>query len=83
MDIEGYEKIVIEDNLSLFSQNIDIRLSCCTYHRQTDADDLNTLFKSLGYDTEFSDGYILFSSENNLVPPYFRKGLIRAKKIVK
>jgi len=80
MDIEGFEKSVLEDNRELFSKNIDITVSCCTYHRDTDADDFKRYFESLGYETEFSDGYVIFSTDPDLKPPYFRKGLIRARK---
>jgi hypothetical protein len=83
MDVEGYEKLIINDNIPFFSNNTDIRISCCTYHIQEDAESLNKMFLSMGYQTEFSDGYILFLSDSNLRPPYFRKGLIRAAKISK
>jgi len=83
MDVEGYEKIVIEDNISFFSKNTDIRVSCCTYHKQTDAEDFKKIFSGIGYSIEYSDGYMLFLSGDNLRPPYFRKGMIRASKILK
>jgi hypothetical protein len=83
MDIEGFEKLVIEDNISFFSKNTDIRVSCCTYHKQTDAEDFKKIFSGMGYITEYSDGYMLFLGGDDLRPPYFRKGMIRASRIFK
>jgi len=83
MDVEGYEKLVIEDNISFFSKNTDIRVSCCTYHKHEDADDFKEIFTNLHYNIEYSEGYMLFLSGNDLKPPYFRKGMIRASKNLK
>jgi len=83
MDIEGYEKLVLEGNLAFFSKNIDLRVACCTYHRHDDADDLKEIFDNLAYKTEYSNGYMLFSYDSDLKAPYFRKGIIRAEKIKK
>ena len=80
MDIEGYESKVVETCRDLMKLNKDIRFSCCTYHKQHDADVLMSLFKSNGYNTEFSDGYMLFFTDKLITFPYFRKGIIRASK---
>ena len=81
MDIEGNEISVIEASREFLCQGKDIRIACCTYHRCSDADTLSGIFKSLDYKIEFSDGYIVFVADKNLQPPFFRKGLIRARNI--
>jgi len=81
MDIDGFEKRVIEGNRSLFSKDINIRVACCTYHRHNDAEDLKLLFNNIGYKTEYSDGYMIFIYDKDMRPPYFRKGIIRAEKL--
>jgi hypothetical protein len=79
MDIEGYEKVVLNASEDILSEIQDIRIVACTYHEQNDAEELSKIFDSFGYKIEFSDGYMLFIWDK-LQPPYFRKGLIRAKK---
>lgn len=80
MDIEGYETTVIQDSLEFLSQyKRSIKLACCTYHKERDAEVLKDLFSSIGYQTESSDGYMLFLGDV-FRPPYFRKGIIRATK---
>jgi hypothetical protein len=79
MDIEGYETSVIEASKEFLLERQNIRIACCTYHRQNDADRLARIFSDLHYEIEYSDGYMLFIYDK-LKAPYFRKGVIRAKK---
>lgn len=81
MDIEGYETTAIRINENILSKPYKTRLVCCTYHNQNDANELEELFKNYGYKTEFSDGYMIFRYDENISPPYFRKGVIRAKMV--
>ena len=80
MDIEGYEVSVLKASENTLNQDFKINIVCCTYHNQDDAELLSKFFKKISYDFEFSDGYIIFIYDNKLDYPYFRKGLIRAKK---
>lgn len=80
MDIEGYEVSVVKSGHDFLEQNMDICLSCCTYHHNDDAFELERQFNDLGYATEYSNGYMLFARYDQPVYPYFRRGLIRAKK---
>jgi len=77
MDIEGFEKEVIKDSTALLSLKNDIRIACCTYHQHNDAEYVKMQLESMNYHTEYSDGYMLFFYDE-LKPPYFRKGMIRA-----
>jgi hypothetical protein len=79
MDIEGYETSVVEASKETLAKCKDTRIACCTYHLHHDADILSELFTSMDYETTFSDGYMLFARDI-LKPPYFRRGLIRARK---
>jgi hypothetical protein len=76
MDIEGAEVKVLKASKDLLSQNRNIKVACCTYHRDSDADVLNNYFKELGYTVQYSGGYMLMGKK----PPYFRRGIIRARK---
>ena len=77
MDIEGYEKEVLCGSKDFFLSH-KVKLSCCTYHRQEDAEAISSLLKGWGYTVSFSDGYMVCLM-NGLHPPYFRKGMIYAR----
>ena len=77
MDIEGYEKEVLCGSKDFFLSH-KVKLSCCTYHRQEDADAISSLLEGWGYKVSFSDGYMVCLL-NGLHPPYFRKGMIYAR----
>lgn len=75
MDIEGMEGVVLKDILAKCSDRDDLCFAVCTYHKPGDAEEFEHLFKSYGYKTEFSKGYMVFGH-----PREFRKGIIRAWK---
>jgi uncharacterized LabA/DUF88 family protein len=78
IDVEGHEEEVLMGAESLFERD-DVDVLCCTYHKANDADNFNSFFSARGYNTEFSDGYMLMIGyDDNL--PYFRKGVLRAWK---
>ena len=77
MDIEGYEKDVLCGSKDFFLSH-KVKLSCCAYHRQEDAEAISSLLKEWGYKVSFSDGYMVCLM-NGLHPPYFRKGMIYAR----
>jgi len=80
MDIEGYELPSIASALDFLKEKKGTKLAMAAYHRQHDADELLALLNSIGYTTEFSTGYMLFHLYDIPTPPYFRHGVIRAKK---
>ena len=77
MDIEGWERIVVRGNADFF-KTAHVKLSCCVYHRQDDAQVIDKMLKEMGYRTWFSDGYML-PTMNGLHYPYFRHGVIYAQ----
>lgn len=82
MDIEGYEKTVLEAAKGFLSQHDNIKLACCTYHAEHDAQTIVSILDQIGYHHEFSDGWMLFSDYDKslLNPPFFRHGVVRAWK---
>lgn len=81
MDIEGAEESVIQGSKDFLTSQNKIKLACCTYHKAHHAKKISSLLKEMGYNCEFSDGYMLFPWDKNQQPPYFRKGLIRATRV--
>ena len=77
MDIEGWERLVIEGNDDFFTSS-KVKLSCCVYHRQDDAQIIEKMLKQRGYNTRFSDGWMLVCL-NGIHYPYFRHGIIYAQ----
>ena len=82
MDIEGAEELVIKGNSDFFL-NRQINAACCTYHKYEHYANLKDLFEKWGYSVSSSDGYMLCFMDNVFLPPYFRKGIIRASNIKK
>ena len=77
MDIEGWERTVINGNADFF-KNAKVKLSCCVYHRQDDATVIEKMLKDMGYKTRFSEGWML-PTMNGIHYPYFRHGVIYAQ----
>lgn len=80
MDIEGAEIEVLEGSREYLTERQHVKLVCCTYHKQHDAEDIPRLLTEMGYEYEFSDGYMLYYLDVNMQYPYFRRGLVRARK---
>ena len=78
MDIEGDELAVLEDLVPRLPAKVTFRFACCVYHRQPDAERVQALFARHGFQTEFSDGYMLYLYDPDLQYPYFRRGVLRA-----
>lgn len=80
LDIEGAEESVIQGSKDFLTSQNKIKLACCTYHKAHHPETIPSMLKDMGYNFEFSDGYMLFPWDKNMQPPYFRKGLIRATR---
>lgn len=80
MDVEGYEQQIVRSSLDFLSQAEELRIACCTYHKENDAAEIMALFDKYHLTYEFSDGYMLFVYDSLLKYPFFRKGMIRGWK---
>ncbi|HLO45377.1 MAG TPA: FkbM family methyltransferase [Leadbetterella sp.] len=81
-DVEGAEAQVINGANDLIKRQKDLRIAVCTYHRQSDAKELDELLKTKGFKNHFSDKYMIFhyGSNNVVEPPFLRKAVLRAIK---
>ncbi len=77
LDVEGAELAVLKGADKTLRQNPGIKVAVCTYHKINDAEEIKAYLEDMGFDVEFSKGYVL-ASLDALAPPYFRRGLIRA-----
>lgn len=80
MDVEGGERSIFKGMEKLLSSNPNIRLAVCTYHGYNDANEFEKYFKEKGFQTEFSNGYMLYYFAKDLKPPFLRKGVLRVFK---
>ena len=80
MDIEGAEVSALEGSREFLTSCNKIKLACCTYHRQDDAEVILSIYEKMGFKYEFSDGYMLFMHDKDIKAPYFRHGVLRGWK---
>lgn len=81
-DVEGSEVSLIRGAEKLINRQKKLKMAVCTYHQQDDAALLESLLRVHGFQTSFSDGYMLYhyGRENIIKPPYLRKAVLRAIK---
>lgn len=79
MDVEGFEKQSLAGMKQLLTVATNIKLDICTYHFEDDLVQIGSIMDNYGCKYHVSDGYVLFSQQNET--PTFRKTLIRAEKL--
>jgi len=79
-DIEGAEMTLLEGCRNILSNSEKLKVVMCTYHKKDDSENIKQLLTTLKFNVEFSKGYMLYFLYDPPVPPYLRKGLIRAVK---
>jgi len=82
-DIEGMEVKMLEGSKHILSTNSNIKLLLCAYHKKNDGQVISELLNQYGFTTEYSKRYMLFISDKDIEKPYIRRGLVRARKVVK
>ena len=81
MDIEGFEGRALRSGQGLLRAENGVRkVVVCTYHRQDDEQNLGAFLREYGFNTTPSKGYMLFVYDDDVKPPYLRRGIIRATK---
>lgn len=78
MDVEGAEAKVLNGCKKCFALAKEVSAFITCYHRPDDSKELLSYIE--GFEYEFSQGYMINIFEKKLCKPYFRKGVIRAKK---
>lgn len=73
MDIEGAEQSALRGARSLLQTCPDVIASVCTYHKEKDAEEINTFFETLGYKTELTQGFLFWDKA-------LRRGVLRARR---
>lgn len=81
-DVEGAEIDLLKGAQQTIQRLKQLKIAVCTYHQQEHADILNNLLTGLEFNTNFSDGFMLYyyGRDNVVKPPYLRKAVLRAVK---
>lgn len=84
MDVEGSEQHVM-DGAKKFIDYHNSVIICCTYHFQSDYNNIIPAFNKHFESIEISKGYMLFSIDGRYEYPFFRRGVVRGygKKITR
>lgn len=80
MDVEGYEQDVLQGAKKMLKEGRIDKVVACTYHRIDDAEKIGDLLPN--YSKTFSEGYMVGSMLYDIwdiKPPFFTRGLVRAK----
>jgi molybdopterin converting factor small subunit len=78
IDVDGAEAKLLKGCERILSQQSSLKVALCTYHKQDDEKEFNSLLSQKGFNISHSDGYMLFYTDKKIKAPYFRRGLIRA-----
>ncbi len=78
VDIEGNEMLMLEGCKSSFVNKKIKRVVICTYHKQDDYKAIENILLSNNFQISHSDGFMIYIYDENIRPPYLRRGLIRA-----
>ncbi len=80
VDIEGEEQKFIDACKPLFESKVQLKIVICTYHKEVDEKSFTKQFVKNGFQVSCSNGYMIFYFDNDLKPPYLRRGLLRCSK---
>lgn len=79
-DIEGFEKKLLLGAKTILSQNNQLKISICTYHKESDFTEFSRILISEGFKVKPSPGYMIMWMQIPCKAPYLRKGVIYAHK---
>lgn len=80
IDVDGGERDLLKGMQDILKGNANLKLALCTYHFKEDEDEFKQILVDCGFDCEVSKNYMLFPFEKEYKAPYYRRGLIRAKR---
>ena len=80
IDVDGAESRLMNGCKRILAEQKPLKVAICTYHKQQDEEEFNSLLISNGFKTAHSDGFILFYYDKKIKAPYLRRGLIRGIK---
>lgn len=82
VDIEGAEQRLIEGCKRILQHIKPLNVAICTYHKHNDEVEFKDILTSYGFETSYSDGYMLYYFDKKIKAPYLRRGVLRATKLL-
>jgi hypothetical protein len=82
VDVDGAEADLLKGCDRLLSLLSPLKIALCTYHKQNDEKEFTKLLIDKGFSVSPSKGYMLFHTDKRISAPYFRRGIIRAVKLM-
>jgi hypothetical protein len=79
-DVEGAALNLLKGYQKYITVNDKLKIALATYHYQNEAEVIDTYLRNMGFNNEFSRGYMIYTYDKTLDAPYLRKGLIRSVK---
>ncbi len=80
IDVDGEEGPLLAGSANTLDSPSAPKIALCTYHLEGDPEKFSTLLTKKGFVTEFSEGYMIFISQQGLEFPFLRKGILRGWK---
>lgn len=62
MDIEGAEQSALKGARNILTNHCDVKLSVCTYHKESDALQISLFLEELGYLFTYTKGYLFWGN---------------------
>jgi hypothetical protein len=78
IDVDGFEKKVLDGCSEVLGGSSPLKIALCTYHKNDDEKEFTNLLESKGFDVSPSRGYTIFYYDKKMKAPWLRRGLIRA-----
>ena len=83
MDVEGFEKNILDGAKNLLTSDKLCKIVACVYHHADDEKILSEIMTEHGFNVTISEGYTFLSldfKDGARCPPYLRHGVIRCRR---
>jgi len=80
IDVEGSEEKVLNGCSEILSSNHQLKIALCSYHKPNDEKIFKDYLEKRDFLTSYSQGYMIYTEASTFLPPYLRRGVIRAEK---
>ncbi|MCR5214367.1 MAG: FkbM family methyltransferase [Eubacterium sp.] len=80
MDIEGFEQAALRGMKRTLEANPQAVLLICAYHQPQAEAEIRDILESMGYTVTARKGYMFFHEFDNFIEPYYRRGVLEARK---
>lgn len=78
IDVDGFEKKVMNGAMKTISGNKPLKIALCTYHKSNDEKDFTLLLENNRFKVTPSKGYVIHYYDKKIRSPWLRRGLLRA-----